>query len=48
MGEEPTQTRRTLYIWALALNVVAWGGYFYVTKVMGIDFESIRQARIAG
>ena len=48
MGEEPTQTRRSLYIWALALNVVAWGGYFYLTQVMGIDFESIRQARMAG
>ena len=48
MGEEPAQTRRTLYIWALALNVVAWGGYVYLTKAMGIDFESIRQARMAG
>ncbi len=48
MKEETTQARRTLYIWALALNVIAWGSYFYLTKVMGIDFESIRQARMAG
>ena len=48
MSEEQTQTRQKLYTWALALNAVAWGGYFYLTKVMGIDFESIRQARLAG
>ena len=48
MSEEAAQTRRTLYFWALGLNVVAWGGYLVLTKVMGIDFESIRQARLAG
>ncbi len=48
MSEDPAQARRTLYIWALDLNVVAWGGYLYLTKVMGIDFESIQQARLAG
>ena len=48
MSEDSTQTRRTLYLWALGLNVVAWGGYLVLTKVMGIDFESIRQARLAG
>ena len=48
MKEEDTPARRTLYIWALALNVIAWGSYLYLTKVMGIDFESIRQARMAG
>ena len=48
MNEDTTQARRTIYLWALGLNVVAWGGYLYLTKVMGIDFESIRQARIAG
>ena len=37
-----------MYIWAFALNIIAWGAYFYLTKVMGIDFESIRQARLAG
>ena len=48
MSKESTPTRRTLFIWALGLNVVAWGAYLYLTKVMGIDFESIRQARMAG
>jgi hypothetical protein len=48
MTEETTQARRTLFIWALALNIVAWSAYFYLTKVMGFDFEAIRQARIAG
>jgi len=37
-----------MYIWAVALNIIAWGAYFYLTKVMGIDFEAIRQARLAG
>jgi len=48
MSDDSTQARRTLYLWALGLNVVAWGGYFVLTKVMGIDFESIRQARLGG
>ena len=48
MNNETTQTRRRLIIWALALNIVAWGAYFYVTKLMGIDFDSIRQARLSG
>ena len=48
MSEDLTQTRRMLYLWALGLNFVAWGGYLVLTKVMGIDFESIRQARLAG
>ena len=48
MSEDSTQARRTLYLWALGLNFVAWGGYLVLTKVMGIDFESIRQARLTG
>ena len=48
MSEDSTHARRTIYLWALGLNVVAWGGYLYLTKVMEIDFESIRQARMAG
>ena len=48
MNEEISLARRRLIIWALALNIVAWGAYFYVTKVMGIDFDSIRQARLSG
>ena len=48
MNEEIALARRRLIIWALALNIVAWGAYFYVTKVMGIDVDSIRQARLSG
>ena len=39
MSEDSTQTRQTLYLWALGLNVVAWGGYLVLTKVMGIDLN---------
>ena len=48
MNEEIALVRRKLIIWALALNIVAWSAYFYVTKVMGIDFDAIRQARLSG
>ena len=48
MSDDSAQTRRMLYLWALGLNVVAWGGYLVLTQIMGIDFESIRQARLAG
>ena len=37
-----------LFAWAIGINVVAWGGYLYLTRVMGIDFELIHQARLAG
>ena len=48
MSKDTNLARRTLYLWALGLNIVAWGGYLILTKVMEIDFESIRQARLAG
>lgn len=48
MSDESTQARRTMFTWALGLNVVAWGAYLVLTKVMGIDFELIRQARMSG
>ena len=48
MSDDSTQARRTLYLWALGLNVVAWGGYLVLTKATGIDFESIRLASSAG
>ena len=48
MQDNSTKARRGMYTWAVALNIIAWGAYFYLTKVMGIDFESIRQARLAG
>ena len=48
MSDDSAPTRRTLYLWALGLNVVAWGGYLVLTKVMGIDFETIRQRDYIG
>ena len=48
MNEEIALARRKLIILAPALNIIAWGAYFYVTKVMGIDFDLIRQARLSG
>ena len=48
MDEDTTKARRMLFAWAIGINVVAWGGYLYLTWVMGIDFELIHQARLAG
>jgi len=48
MKDETNQARHSLVFWAVALNIVAWGSYFYLTKVVGIDFESIRQAKLGG
>ena len=48
MDKATNQTKRRLVFVALALNCVAWGGYFSLTKVMKIDVESIRQAKLAG
>ena len=48
MDDEAALARRKLIYWALARNIVAWSAYFYLTRVMGIDFESIRQAKLAG
>ena len=48
MDEDTRNGRRTLFAWAIGINVVAWGGYLYLTKVMGIDFDLIYKARLAG
>ena len=48
MDEDTRKVRRRLFAWAIGINVVAWRGYLYLTKVMGIDFELIHQARLAG
>ena len=48
MDDNACTTRRKLFAWAIGMNVVAWGGYLYLTKVMGIDFELIHQAKLAG
>ena len=34
-------TLGTVYAWAIGLNILAWGGYLYLTQVMGFDFEMI-------
>ena len=44
MGED-IQSRRRLIAVVVSLNLLAWGGYFYLTKVMGFDLESLRAAR---
>lgn len=48
MDDNARTARRMLFAWAIGINVVAWGGYLYLTRVMGIDFELIHQARLAG
>ena len=47
VDEDARKARRKLFAWAIGINVVAWEGYLYLTKVMGIDFELIHQARLA-
>ena len=44
MGED-IQSRRRLIAVVVGLNLLAWGGYFYLTKVMGFDLESLRAVR---
>ena len=44
MGDD-IQSRRRLIAVVFGLNLLAWGSYFYLTKVMGFDLESLRAAR---
>ena len=48
MEENTTKVRRRLFILAISINVFAWSGYFYLTKVMRFDYELMRQARLDG
>ena len=48
MEDSTNKTRRRLFIWAISINVVAWSGYFYLTKGMGFDYELMRQAKLDG
>ena len=48
MEENNRTARRRLFIWAISINVVAWSGYFYLTKVLGFDYELISQGRLDG
>ena len=44
MDEDSRKARRTTFAWVIGANVAAWGLYFVLTKVVGIDFDMIRQA----
>ena len=48
MEENNSKARRRLFIWAISINIIAWSGYFYLTKVLGFDYELMRQARLDG
>ena len=40
MDEDSSKTTKIVWYWAIGLNVIAWGGYFVLTRVIGITFES--------
>ena len=42
MDEDTSQTTKTVWFWAIGLDVIAWGGYLALTRVMGITFDSVR------
>ena len=44
MDEDSRKARRTTFAWVIGANVAAWGIYFFLAKIVGIDFEMIRQA----
>tara|TARA_B100000459_G_scaffold87787_1_gene49392 strand:- start:1524 stop:1652 length:129 start_codon:yes stop_codon:yes gene_type:complete len=42
MDEDTSKTTKTVWLWAIGLNVIAWSGYFVLTRVIGITFDSVR------
>ena len=40
MHEDSSKTTKIVWYWAIGLNVIAWGDYFVLTRVIGITFES--------
>ena len=44
MNEDSRKTRRTTLAWVIGANLAAWGLYLVLKRVMGIDFDMIRQA----
>ncbi|KZR84713.1 hypothetical protein MITS9504_02770 [Synechococcus sp. MIT S9504] len=40
MDEDSSKTTKTVWLWVIGLNVIAWGGYLVFTRVMGITFDS--------
>ena len=43
MDEDTSKTTKTVWFWAIGLNVIAWGGYLVLTRVM--ESPLIRFAR---
>ena len=41
MDEDTSKTTKTVWFWVIGLNVIAWGGYLVLTRVMGITFDSV-------
>ena len=44
MDEDSRKARRTTFAWVIGANLAAWGLYFILTKVVGIDFDMNSQA----
>ena len=42
MDKDTSKTTKTVWFWAIGLNVIARGVYLVLTRVMGITFDSIR------
>ncbi|QNI56391.1 putative membrane protein [Synechococcus sp. BIOS-E4-1] len=41
MDEDSSKTTKTVWFWVIGLNVITWGGYLFLTRVMGITFDSV-------
>lgn len=44
MDEDNKKARRTIFAWVIGANITAWGLYLVLTKVVGMDFDMVRQA----
>ena len=41
MDEDTSKTTKTVWLWAIGLNLIAWSGYLVLTRVMGVTFNSV-------
>ena len=41
MDEDNSKTIKTVWLWAIGLNLIAWSGYLVLTRVMGITLDSV-------
>ena len=41
MDENAGKATKTIWIWAIGLNLIAWSGYVVLTRVVGITFDSV-------